>query len=96
MPAISKHKCNSFKEYLSRYQQKSHLRFNELNNLLMIIPQIYNEPIYNNLITSEPEPEPKPQSHKKTILINTPLNTVADVLSLLDAILIFILEFSAS
>ena len=88
MPAISKQKCNSFKEYLSRYQQKSHLHFNDLNNLLMIIPQIYNDPIDNDLPTSLPQTLPTsttPSQPKQTILINTPLNTVADVLSLLDA-----------
>lgn len=89
MQKISKEKCGSFQSYLRRYQQKSYLNYNEISHLMLLTSfhNYYEQPLFQTcsqqeLVNPQPQPTPPP---KQNIEINAKLNTVSDILSLLDA-----------
>lgn len=87
MSFISKRKCKSFQSHLQYYKKKSHLSYNELTHLMYLTPlHNYFEPssaAYEmpNIVKTNVE-----KKITQPIVINTPLNSVSDILSLLDTI----------
>lgn len=86
MQKISKEKCNSFKSHLRRYQQKSYLNYNEISRLMLLTSfHNYYEQSPFQMWSAEQQQTPSiVPPPKQKIEINAQLNTVSDILSLLD------------
>ena len=88
MQKISKEKCSSFQSYLRRYQQKSYLNYNEITHLMLLTSfhNYYEQPLFQTCSVTQNvvKPQPQPQPSKQKIEINAQLNTVSDIISLLD------------
>lgn len=90
MNKISKDKCNSFRSHLRRYQQKSHLNYEEMSHLLYLTsyhnfyesytPEISPFQMWTKEFQTPIETKPE----KQYVQIDMQLTNVSDILSLLE------------